>query len=571
MSIVTAIVMAVFLFSFSQGKFVGLERLRQFLKARTQEQGFDPRFWLFAVLAAAGANEFIQGCWTYLSTSAAQAMASQINPYLLGLTIPSEWFYYNWLLPEVLAVFAVAAVANRWVKSALGKGILYWTAFAMVASVAAAIAEYLLKYPLSNHALYIPAVLTPALLLLASINYYAKNKNRRFGQRVFENGVSLGHCGLLLIAVTLGIGVANPLSTFIAQGYVVDTVIFAAALWAILHYRSGLKVVDSWWHEVVTVFACVIAVITGYQVGELVESQYQTYFGLSGYAVQWWAGATLPALIAVIALFWRPETPWQTIADAWKAGAMCVFRWAVAYRRMLITLAIIGGGVATVHFGEQVATLRSPQETLYKDGLDHLNTDLKNATSWGGFVHPEEELFQQSLMQFEHQRQAGLIGRLLYGEPDVALASQANLKIGVILLYNAGDDKKLLNEAIMYLKLAIKMNPGIPYAHDLLEHVHGSTAEVNRLALMALAGERDLEMLYKHNPQQRSKQPQKSKEGQGDDGKEQGDQQGQPDQPNDQEAKPNDQNNDKQGQASKNTTLQQNMQDVKNGKANDGI
>jgi hypothetical protein len=117
----------------------------------------------------------------------------------------------------------------------------------------------------------------------------------------------------------------------------------------------------------------------------------------------------------------------------------------------------------------------------------------------------------------------------------------------------------------------VSLNPGVPYASDLLAHIGGSTAELNRLALMALAPERDLEMLYAKNPQNRSKKPNKSKDGQGDPGNKEGDQKGQPDQPNDDPGKPSDQKPDKDGEASKNQTLQQNPNDVNGGRGNDGI
>lgn len=574
MSIVTAIVMTLFLLSFSRGKFVGLTRLRQLFAAKRQpEAGFDQRFWLFAVLAAAGGHEFMQWCYTYLSVPASTAIVDAINPYLFGFKLNNSWMYHSWLWPAVLTGFGVNLLASKWIKSKTGQGFFYWTGLWCAAAMGAGVAM-LVRFAFNNNLYQHPSVLwtvlfSPVLLYLASTS--VRGKTRRFAERVVQKGVSLGHCGVLFIAFLLGTSLGQEVGLFIAGGYWVDTAVFAAALCVLLHYRSRRKQVDSWRHEVVTLFACVMTAVVGYNLGDLLEGVYISHVGLAAQNAEWWAALTLPLSIVLIARFWREGTPWQAIVGVAQAMAINVVRWAIAYRRMFAGLAIVGGGLALVYFGEQVATLRSPQETLYKQGLASLNSDLKKAQDWSGFVHPEEELFQQSLMQFEHQREAGLIGRLLYGEPDVALASQANLKIGVILLYNAKDDKKLLNEAIMYLKLAIKMNPGVPYAHDLLDHIHGSTAEVDRLALMALAGERDLEMLYKHNPQQRSKQPQKSKEGKGDDGKEQGDQQGQPDQPNDQEAKPNDQKNDKEGQASKNTTLQQNMQDVKNGKANDGI
>jgi uncharacterized membrane-anchored protein len=564
-SVITAILMTVFLLSFKQGTFVLVERLRRFLAPAKPDNSFDQRFWLFAVLATAAACQFIQWGYTYLSAPASTAIVGYINPYLYGLfVIPNNWMYYSWLVPEVALVFAVVAVAQRWVTSAYARGFFYWAAYCLIAAMGGGMAAFL-KYTCGNQsAVYIAAVCVPVLLYLASTGYSLKD--RRFARGVLDKGVSLGHCGLLFIAILLGTTVGDQLSTFLAQGYKTDTVIFVAALWVVLQYRSGLKT-DTRWHEIVTVFSCVMTALTGFQLGELVESQLP--YGTQD--SQWWTAVLGPAAIFVIAWFWRQGTPWQAIVAVAKTQAVNAIRWAIAYRRLLVGVAIVGGGLALVNYGEQVVTLRPPQETLYNQGMTSLRNDLANATSWGAFVHPEEELFQQSLMQYEHQRQAGLIGRLLYGEPDTALASQANLKIGVILLLNAKDDTKLLNEASMYLKLAVKMNPGVPYAHDLLDHISGSTAAIDRLALMALAPERDLELLYKHNPQYRSKQPQKSKDGQGDPNDKQGDQQGQPDQPNDQDGKPNDQKNDQQGQASKNTTLRQNMQDVKNGTANDGI
>jgi len=90
---------------------------------------------------------------------------------------------------------------------------------------------------------------------------------------------------------------------------------------------------------------------------------------------------------------------------------------------------------------------------------------------------------------------------------------------------------------------------------------------------MALAPERNLEMLYQDHPEQRSKKPDKSKkDGQGRPARRQnGDQKGQPDQPNDQQGDNDKSKNKQQAPSSKNSNLQQNMQDVTNGQSNDGI
>ena len=165
-----------------------------------------------------------------------------------------------------------------------------------------------------------------------------------------------------------------------------------------------------------------------------------------------------------------------------------------------------------------------------------------------------------------------MIDRLLYGRPNIEYAAQSYLKIGVILLNNAGQDEKLLNEAKGYLEKAVELNPGILYARELL----ADPARIDSLAIMALAPERNLEMLYKNSPQQRSKKPDKSgqkKDGKGDPSEDSknDDQKGQPDQPNDKDGDQKQDKNEQQAPASKNTTLQQNMQDVQNSKSNDGI
>lgn len=238
------------------------------------------------------------------------------------------------------------------------------------------------------------------------------------------------------------------------------------------------------------------------------------------------------------------------------------------WRRPLIGLASIATGLGIIYGGYYVVLpMQSPQKIWYNKGMEDIRKDFANHNAWSAFKSPEIPNFQRSILYFNNQAEAGLLDRLLYGAPDVELASQAYLKLGVISLYNANDEK-LVREAKDYLEKAVLLNPGILYARELLADI----SAVDRLAVLALAPERNLEMLYNKHPEARSKKPDKSKEGKGDESKDpqEGDQKGQPDQPNDEPGK-DDQKQGEEAPASKNDSLQQNMQDVKNGVGNDGI
>jgi uncharacterized membrane-anchored protein len=295
--------------------------------------------------------------------------------------------------------------------------------------------------------------------------------------------------------------------------------------------------------------------------------------GVEGFNLSYGYGSIAAgALLVALLWFWRKDTGWGGVRrGGWWLGCLIAGQ-IVRFRRMLCGLAAVAFGAWLGYFGyTTVLPLQSPQHVQYNTAVAQIHTDFGNKlTNWSQYVSPEVPELQKSIMYYKGQTKAGLLDRLLYGKPDAALAAQANLKIGVILLYNAGSDDKLLNEAKGYLEEAVRLNPGIPYAQELLASP-GMSAQVNNLALMALAPERDLEMLYQSNPQNRTPKPQKGDgKGKGNADK-QGNEKGEPDQPNDQPGNPNDQPADQQGQASKNTTLQQNMQDVKNGVGNDGI
>jgi hypothetical protein len=276
---------------------------------------------------------------------------------------------------------------------------------------------------------------------------------------------------------------------------------------------------------------------------------------------------------ALSARIWHPSKRWLVLIGRMLSRFLgkpllrfvLIPAWNV--RRPIIGLSGVAVGAAIIYGGVLVLPMQSPQENLYNQAVNEIRKDFANERNWASFVTPEVALLQKSLLYYNHQAEASLIDRLLYGEPNVEYAAQANLKIGVILLYNAKDDQKLIREARDYLETAVKLNPGILYPRDLPL----SVAYTDRLSIEALAAERNLEMLYKKNPETRTKKPGKDGEGEGD-GDKNGDQRGQPDQPNDQPGDPKDgKQDDKQGQASMNKTLQQNMNDVQNGTANDGI
>jgi uncharacterized membrane-anchored protein len=568
-AVATAAVLFGLLVSYRQGKLITKAQLLAFFTAKRESKGCDERFWLFGVLAVASGQMVGQWGYTWLTYTEAQTMAKTIAPYIGGYEIAGAALYYTWLLPYMLAGL-VAVVVVSWLTSKC-KDLLYWLALYMTAMMAATWAEQV-RYNggFAQPAYMVAAVLVPLLLAVLFFTHRWERHTLAYAHSV--KGVRLIHLALLFIALNLGVAVGNDLGTYLNQGNIYNTVILLIAFRVVLWIRSRTSQARAYLHEVMTWFACVMVGVVGYPLGNAVQSFVTAHWFSNTQESQGWSAIFVGVILGVLVWAWRPGVAWQSIAMVFYAFVRTCLRLAIVYWRALAGVGVICLGLGMVYLGNTaVIPLRSPQEVLYNQAMASLRTDLANQTAWSGFVHPETELFQQSLQYYEAQRSAGLIARLLYGEPDAVLASQANLKIGVILLYNAGQDMKLLNEAKAYLELAVKLNPGVPYAPDLLNHIGGSTAEINRLALMALAPERDLEMLYKKNPQARSKKPDKSKDGKGQDGKENGDQKGEPDQPNDDPGKQSDQQADKEGMTSKNTTLQQNMQDVKNGVANDGI
>ncbi len=571
-SVCTAIALAGLLIAYRQGKFLTRAEVQAFFAPRQviAREG-DDRFWVFAIISVAAGQMLIQWGYAALSVTDGTNMSNAIKPYIGGYEIGAQVLYNTWLLPFIIPALAAVLIAGKLTRR--GKEIFYWSALFLTASVASSLAIFT-KYAggLGQPAFIVAGVCAPVLLALLWFTH--RRPAYRFAQAVSAKGVSFAHCGLLLIAIIIGVAVGNDMGNYFALGYKVSAVAFLVPLWVVLYFRKRVGVTKTYMQESMSWLACVCAAVAGYPLGSAFESILVSNVGI--HPDQTAEGLTpilLGILLAALIWLWRPGVPWQNLVASFARLVRGGVRLTIAYRRAVIGLFIVLFGLGAIYFGNvAVKPLRSPQEVLYNQAMQSLRTDLAKQSNWSAFVHPEVDLFQQSLQHFEHQRDdGGLINRLLYGEPDVVLASQANLKIGVILLYNAKDDTKLLNEAKGYLELAVTLNPGVPYANDLLAHIGGSTAEINRLALMALAPERDLEMLYAKNPQYRSKKPDKSKDGQGQDGKKEGDQQGQPDQPNDDPGKPSDQKPDKDGQASKNTTLEQNPNDVNGGHGNDGI
>jgi hypothetical protein len=275
---------------------------------------------------------------------------------------------------------------------------------------------------------------------------------------------------------------------------------------------------------------------------------------------------------------------WTSLLDAVNRGMSLIaptkrFVWAgisgagratYRFRKPLFGLALIFVGYGAFREAAVVMPLKTPQEHWYNMAMTDFNRDLENHRDWKAFVATEVPYFQRSILYFNDQANAGFLDRLLYGRPDPVLAAQAYLKIGVILLNNSGHDDKLIAEARDYLEKAVALNPGVPYASEYLAQ-SGAAQSVNTLALMALAPERDLEMLYQHDQQMRAKAPGSKGKGEGKDGDKKADNmKGRPDKPN---AKPNEPNgkSDKDAPASFNKNLQQNYQDVTNGTGNDGI
>ncbi|MDR3612662.1 MAG: hypothetical protein P4L53_03795 [Candidatus Obscuribacterales bacterium] len=247
-------------------------------------------------------------------------------------------------------------------------------------------------------------------------------------------------------------------------------------------------------------------------------------------------------------------------------AARAVYR----FRKPLFGLALIVVGYASLREAAFVMPLKTPQEHWYNMAMTAFNRDVENHRDWQAFLEPEVPYFQRSILYFNNQAKAGLLDRILYGRSDPVLASQAYLKIGVILLKTSAHDDKLVAEARDYLEKAVALNPGIPFASEYLAQ-SGAAQSVNTVALMALAAERDLEMLYQHDEQMRVKRPGAKGKGEGKDGdKKVDDMKGRPDKPN---AKPNDANGkpDKDAPAAFNKNLQQSNQDVTNSTGNDGI
>lgn len=244
---------------------------------------------------------------------------------------------------------------------------------------------------------------------------------------------------------------------------------------------------------------------------------------------------------------------------------------------------VAAGLYAAVYQGVPNLHLKSPQEVWYDKGALELRKDLERKTeesyySWSEFQSPEMDDFERSIRYYQDQQQANLWDRLLYGRPDASLAAQAYLKMGVIWMMISQDanDQKNMAMARSYLEKAVALNPGIPYARELMAGV----PRVDTLALEALAPERDLEMMLQNNPQQRSKPSDHSKDGQknkngqgqnkkpGNQNQKGNGQQPQPKPGDKQQGKPNQK---KPAPSSMNQMLLQNLQDVQNGTGNDGI
>jgi uncharacterized membrane-anchored protein len=460
--------------------------------------------------------------------------------------------YINGLPYMALALVVVLTAENRSVRAL---PVFYWLTIVIAWAVGTDLAGLFTKR-LDFTTADVTHVLTVMLAFL--LLFGGRLSQDKAGQEGVPP-VDLRYWLAILILSTLGAVMGD----FVTQqlGYVQGTYALVgviAVIW-LLGGLCGLNQAVFW----LTVLVARAAGTTG---GDYLS-------GAAGFTLGYAYSSAIAALALVLLLrFWRSDTTWSGAGRGLFVGGRTVVRLIVRFRRMLCGLAAVGFGVWLGYFGyTTVLPLQSPQHVQYNTAIAQIHTDFGNKLqNWSQYVSPEVPELQKSIMYYKAQAKAGLLDRLLYGKPDAALAAQANLKIGVILLYNAGSDDKLLNEAKGYLEEAVRLNPGIPYAQELLAG-SGTLASVNNLALMALAPERDLEMLYQSNPQNRTPKPQKGDgKGKGDADK-QGDQKGQPDQPNDQPGDPNDKKSDQQGQASKNTTLQQNMQDVNNGVGNDGI
>lgn len=474
---------------------------------------------------------------------------------LIGTKLGDYVYSYPWgydqELPAIAAVFVVVLLAENFSKRATQ--FYYWAVIVMAQATATNLADYAPNA--TGFGVYNLDHVLGALLAVTLL----------FGG-FLSRGVALRE-GLPPVDLRYWLAMTTVSMLACAAGdFVVGQMGVNLALPSVLGGMAFMLVVCRWLRKTEAHYWLLIAVALA---AGAVGADYLTnaWSLSSGYTM-----AGLIIALGVLVRFWRRDTSWGGVVRGLWWSACTIWAFSVKYRRPLSGLAIVAFGAWLGYFGyTTVLPLQSAQHVWYNTGVGQIRTDFHNKLqNWSQYVNPEVPSLQKSLLYYKAQAKAGLLDRLLYGRPDPALAAQAYLKIGVILLYNAGHDDKLLNEAKGYLETAVALNPGIPYARTLLENT-GSLASVNDLAIMALAPERDLEMLYASNPQQRTPKPQKGDGKSKSEGDKKGDQQGEPDQPNDQPGDQSDQKNDQQAPASMNKSLQQNPNDVKNGVGNDGI
>jgi hypothetical protein len=231
---------------------------------------------------------------------------------------------------------------------------------------------------------------------------------------------------------------------------------------------------------------------------------------------------------------------------------------------------LIPGGIVLGYFGYPLLSAKPPQELYYDKAMDTIRGDMTLVMATGNWDRLSETIpdLESSIAAFYEQQNAELWQRFLYGRPSPEVASDTLLKEALVILATAKGDQKAVATAKGKLDQALALNPGLPYASQL----QIGAGDINNLSLEALVAQRDLEMLFGENPQQRTpSQTEQNQSNQSQDG------QVQPGTPNNNNS--NTQNNQSaqpaqpvQPQPQTNPHSQQNSPNISgHGESNDGI
>lgn len=113
-------------------------------------------------------------------------------------------------------------------------------------------------------------------------------------------------------------------------------------------------------------------------------------------------------------------------------------------------------------------------------------------------VNKAIQLLEQSLADYEAQKDQPWYDNMIHGRPSDELAALAHFHKGVLLLVKAQSEKRpgLVGQAVEELEASLKLNPGAPYA----DRVH--RLEAARMDGEALTVKHDLDLLFQQQPEQ---------------------------------------------------------------------